>query len=358
MSGEAKQETLYTLHVPDGYTEEERLDIYITRFLANATRSKVQKGIKEGRVTVDGEIIHKVSHKVQAGNSIECRLNRPPPLVAAPENIPVDVVYEDDSLLVVNKAAGMVVHPAYGNRTGTLVNALLYHLGGGTLQFEDGLEESSEDIGLSTKFASPKSKEGYDIRPGIVHRLDKDTSGLMVVAKDDVTHTHLAKQFFHRTSRRTYEALIWGNPEEEKGRIENHVGRDPRDRKKMAVVSEEKGKHAITNYTVVESYGRVSRVVFKLETGRTHQIRIHAASIGHPIFGDATYGGDRIRFGSRIGTSKMFFHNLFTTLNRQALHAKTLGFRHPKTGDEMDFDSALPEDMTYVISRLLKANID
>ena len=358
MANEELQETIYTLNVPEGYMEDERVDIYITRFLANATRSKVQKGIKEGRVTIDGEVINKVSHKVLAGNVIVCRINRPPPLVAAPEKIPLEIAYEDDDLLVVNKKPGMVVHPAYGHRSGTLVNALLYHLGGQSLQFEDDLEEASEGIGLSTIYASPRSKEGFDIRPGIVHRLDKDTSGLMVVAKNDITHSHLAKQFFHRTTRRTYEALVWGNLHDEQGRIESYLGRDPRDRKKMAVVDEEKGKLAITNYSVIESLGRISRVMFKLETGRTHQIRIHAASLGNPIFCDATYGGDRIRYGSRIGTTKMFFHNLFTALNRQALHAKTLGFRHPKTGEEMDFASELPEDMTYIIERLVKANID
>lgn len=353
-----QEETLYTLEVPVGYQEDERIDVYITRFLANATRSKVQKGIKEGRVRIDGERIGKVSHKVQAGNVIECRLNRPPPIVAAPEDIPIDVVYEDDSLLVINKKAGMVVHPAYGHRSGTLVNALLHHLGSNALKIEEDDEEVQKDLGLSTKYASPRSKEGIDIRPGIVHRLDKDTSGLIVVAKDDVTHTHLAKQFFHRTTRRTYEALVWGNPEEESGRIENYVGRDSRDRKKMAIVEEGNGKLAITNYKVEESYGRIARVTFKLETGRTHQIRIHAASMGHPIFCDVTYGGRQIRYGSKIGTTKMFFHNLFTNLGRQALHARTLGFRHPKTNEEMDFNSELPEDISYVISRLVKANID
>lgn len=353
-----REETLYTLQVPVGYHEDERVDIYITRFLANATRSKVQKGIKEGRVKIDGELVSKVSHKVQAGNVIECTLNRPPPIVAAPEDIPIDVVYEDDSLLVVNKKAGMVVHPAYGHRSGTLVNALLHHLGSHALHIDEDQEESQEEVGLSMKYATPRSSERIDIRPGIVHRLDKDTSGLIVVAKDDVTHTHLARQFFNRTTRRMYEALVWGDPEEQSGRIESYVGRDPRDRKKMAIVAEGKGKLAITNYNVEEYYGRISRVTFKLETGRTHQIRIHAASMGHPIFCDVTYGGRHIRKGSRIGTVKMFFHNLFTTLDRQALHARTLGFKHPKTGEEMDFNSELPEDISHVISRLVKANID
>ena len=358
MSEPEATEMMYTLHVPEGYMEEERLDVYITRFLANATRSKVQKGIKEGRVAVDGEIIKKVSHKVLASNVIECRLNRPPPIVAAPEDIPLNVVYEDEHVIVVNKKAGMVVHPAYGHRSGTLVNALLHYLGSAAMSVGEDEEVSDAEVGLSTKFAAPRAKEGLDVRPGIVHRLDKDTSGLMVVAKDDVTHSNLAKQFFHRTTRRTYDALVWGHPEKKAGRIESFIGRDPRDRKKMAVVPEEKGKLAITNYEVVQDLGRISRLIFKLETGRTHQIRIHAASSRHPIFGDTTYGGDQIVYGTRVGTAKMFFHNLLSSIGRQALHAKTLGFRHPASGEEMDFTSELPEDMTYIINRLLKAQID
>ena len=214
MAEPEQQETYYTLQVPVGYTEEERIDIYITRFLANATRSKVQKGIKEGRVTVDGEIIKRVSHRVVAGTQIVCRLNRPPPIVAAPEDIPLDIVYEDEYLLVVNKKAGMVVHPAYGHRSGTLVNALLHYLGSSSVRFdEEDSEPEEDDIGLSTQYAAPRAKEGIDVRPGIVHRLDKDTSGLLVVARDDATHANLGKQFFHRTTRRSYEALVWGFPE-------------------------------------------------------------------------------------------------------------------------------------------------
>ena len=359
MSEPERQETIYTLNVPDGYMEEERLDIYITRFLANATRSKVQKGIKEGRVTVDGHLVKRVSHRVLAGNEIVCRLNRPPPMVAGPEDIPLDIVYEDQYLIVVNKKAGMVVHPAYGHRSGTLVNALLHYLGSSPIHFDEALSaHEEEDIRLSTQFAAPRAEEGLDIRPGIVHRLDKDTSGLIVVARDDVTHSHLAKQFFHRTTRRSYEALVWGSPDKKSGRIESYVGRDPRDRKKMAIVPEEKGKLAVTNYEMIQDLGRVSHITFKLETGRTHQIRIHAASIRHPIFGDSTYGGGQIVYGTRVGTARVFFQNLLSSLGRQALHAKTLGFQHPATGEELDFTSELPNDMAYVINRLLKANVD
>ena len=354
------QETLYTLRVPAGYYEEQRLDVYITGFMANATRSKVQKGIKEGRVSVNGNIIKRVAHRIQAGDLIVCRINRPPPMEAIPQDIPIDIVYEDEYLLVVNKPAGMVVHPAYGHRDGTLVNALLYHLGSNPLKFDPDapLLSSDEEIGLSTQYAEPRSADGLDLRPGIVHRLDKDTSGLMVVAKDDVTHSHLAKQFFHRTTRRNYEALVWGHPENKQGRIESYLGRDVRDRKKMATVSEEKGKLAITNYTWFASYGRISHMRFSLETGRTHQIRVHAAELRHPIFGDTVYGGDRIRYGMTTGMSKPFFHNLITRIGRQALHAKTLGFQHPRSHKEMDFDSSLPADIEYTIDRLLKANID
>ncbi len=353
-----EEDTLYTLDVPAGYNEDERIDIYLTRFLANATRSKVQRGIKEGRVTINGAVIDKVSHKVQAGDVISCRLSRPPPIVAAPEDIPITIIYEDDHLLVVNKEAGMVVHPAHGNRTGTLVNALMHHLGSVPLHYDPDEGELDDSIALSTRNAAPRAREGYDLRPGIVHRLDKDTSGLLVVAKDDVTHAELARQFFNRTTRRTYEALVWGTPDPDSGRIETYLGRDVRDRRRVAVVTEERGKHAITNYRVIASLGRISRVAFRLETGRTHQIRIHAAHIKHPIFGDTVYGGDTIRYGRRVGTAKAFYTNLIRSIGRQALHATTLGFEHPATGESMDFSSELPDDMEYVIERLQKANVD
>ena len=353
-----KEETIVTFDVPAGYDDAGRLDQYITGFMANVTRAKVQKGIKEGRVTVNGKVILKGSHRVQANDAIECRLDRPPPIQAEPENILIDVVYEDDYLLVVNKPAGMVVHPAYGNRTGTMVNALLYHLGGSALQMDDEELPADDVVGLSMVNATPRSDDGLDVRPGIVHRIDKDTSGLLVVAKDDVTHTHLARQFFNRTTRRTYEALVWGYPEPAEGRIDTFVGRDRRDRKKMAVVGEGSGKQAITNYSTIDAFNGISLLEFKLETGRTHQIRIHAAHMRHPILGDATYGGDRIRYGIQTARRKTFFANIFKLLPRQALHAKTLGFEHPHTGEDVYIESALPEDMQAVIEKLKRARLD
>ena len=353
MNGEPHiEETLYTLDVPAGYVGDERLDQYITGFMANATRTKVQKGIKEGRVTINGSIVQKGSHRVQAGDIIVCRLERPPPVKAAPEAIPLDVTYEDEFLLVVNKPAGMVVHPAYGNRTGTLVNALLYYLGGSEVDFDDGDGPDDDEVGLSMVNARPRSAEGIDVRPGIVHRIDKDTSGLLVIAKDDVTHAHLAGQFARRSTRRTYEALVWGYPDPATGRVETWLGRDPRDRRKMAVVREEKGKHAITNYETLGAWGDISLLTFKLETGRTHQIRIHAEHIGHPILGDSVYGGAHIRYGIKTARRKTFYNNIFKIMPRQGLHARTLGFVHPHSGAELNFESPLPADMVEVIDRL------
>lgn len=347
-----KEETIITLNVPAGYAEDERVDHYITRFLANVTRSKVQKGMKEGRVTINEVVTKKPSTRIQANDVIVCRLNRPPPIEASPEDIPIDIVYEDDYLLVVNKASGMVVHPAYGNRTGTLVNALLHHMGQKTFTFDPETITQPEELGLSTLGANPKADEQIDVRPGIVHRLDKDTSGLLVVAKDNETHARLSKQFANRTTRRKYLAFVWGAFDDQEGRIEANIGRDTRNRKKMAVVPANKGKHAITNYEVIAQYGYVSEVHFRLETGRTHQIRVHAAHLGHPILGDETYGGGVVRYGPQIARRRAFFANIFKTLPRQALHALTLGFKHPHTGEEVDFESDLPSDMASVQQRL------
>ena len=348
-----KEETIITLEVPAGYAEEERVDIYITRFLANASRSKVQKGMKEGRVTINDKVVNRVSTRVQSNDTIVCTLDRPPPIEAAPEDIPLDIVFEDDYLLVVNKPTGMVVHPAYGNRTGTLVNALLYHLGQATYTFDPETITQPDDVGLSTINAGPQSEEQIDVRPGIIHRLDKDTSGLLVVAKDNVTHARISKQFANRTTRRQYVAFVWGVPAEAEGRIEANIGRDTRDRKKMAVVAPGKGKHAITNYELIAHYGYVSKIYFRLETGRTHQIRVHAANLGHPIVGDETYGGRVVKYGPQIARRRAFFANIFKMMPRQALHAITLGFKHPYTNEEVDFTSSLPADMAAVEERLL-----
>ncbi|QXD16101.1 RluA family pseudouridine synthase [Rhodocaloribacter litoris] len=350
-----KIETILTFEVPPGYREGERLDVYLTRSIQNATRAKVQRGIREGRVTVNGRVATKASYTVQAGDVVVCRVLRPPPLVIVPEPIPLDVVYEDDDLLVVNKPAGMVVHPAYGHRTGTLVHALLHHVGGRALAVEDLEDEEETDdeaVGLSLVGAAPAGPGDPALRPGIVHRLDKDTSGLMVVAKHDAAHVHLARQFERRTIRRRYLALVWGHPDPPEGRIETHLGRDPRDRKRMAVVRPGHGKTAITNYRTLEHMAHTALVEFRLETGRTHQIRVHARHLGHPILGDPVYGGRQIRHGPDTGRRRAFFANLFTRMPRQALHAGTLGFTHPRTGAALDFTAPLPGDMQHVLDRL------
>lgn len=349
-----KEDTRVVLEVPEGYREEGRLDVYITRFVQNASRTKVQKSIKKGLVTVNGEVVTKPAHTVQATDTIVCTIERPPPVEARPEPIPLDVVYEDAYLIVVNKPAGMVVHPAYGHRSGTLVNALLYHVGSETIRMEDVDEDDldDEDLGLSTIQAAPPRPGNPSIRPGIVHRLDKDTSGLLVVAKDDVTHAGLAKQFQDRTTRRSYQALVWGVPDPPRGTIEAPIGRDPRDRKRMAVVAEGNGKHAITHYAVREAFSYTSLLQFRLETGRTHQIRVHAQHAGHPVLGDPTYGGQAVRRGPSTRNRRAFYENLFAVMPRQALHAHTLGFTHPRTGEEVDVAAALPEDMQYVLKRV------
>ncbi len=338
------------LLVPPGQAPM-RLDVYITDKTANATRSKVQKAIREGRVEVNDVAASKVSAPVQPGDRIVCRVLRPPPIDIVPEDIPIDVVYEDDALLVVDKPAGMVVHPAYGHRSGTLINALLHHVGAGPVSGDEINDTDDDDLGLATATAGPRYDGDPTVRPGLVHRLDKDTTGLMVVAKTDVAAAHLGKQFADRTIQRRYLALVWGEPGH--GRVEGWLGRSPRDRKKMSVRPDDEGKWAATRYESVEEFGFTSLVRFQLETGRTHQIRVHAASIGHPVFGDVTYGGDRIVYGSAEGSRKAFVSNLFKRLGpRQALHAATLGFVHPTSREPMSFEAPMPEDMDWVVGRL------
>ena len=356
-----KVETLVTLDVPSGQAAT-RIDVYLTDKLPNATRAKVQRAVREGCVDVNGVAVTKVSTPVQPGDHIACRLMKPPPIEIVPEDIPLAVVYEDDTLIVIDKPAGMVVHPAFGHRSGTLVNALLHHVGAGPLRAEDladDAEEADDDeaalgpaLGLSTATAGPRFDGDPTVRPGLVHRLDRDTTGLMVVAKTDVAAAALAQQFAERTTRRLYLALVWGEPDPPDGRIETFLGRSPRDRKRVAVVKEEQGKWAATNYETAEPLGHFALVRFKLETGRTHQIRVHARALGHPVFGDRTYDGDRIHYGPAEGSRKQFVHNLLTALPRQALHAHTLGFTHPTTGEAMDFEAPLPADMAYVLDRI------
>jgi len=297
--------------------------------LPNASRNKIQTGIEVGAVLVN-EKPTKSSYKIRPSDLITISLPEPPREdVVVPEDIPITIVYEDDDILVVNKKAGMVVHPAYNNWTGTLVNALAFHL---------------KDL--------PTHKNG-EIRPGLVHRIDKDTSGLLVIAKTEFAMSHLGKQFFDHSIERTYYALVWGIPDPEDGTIDLFVGRSNKDRKVMAVHPEESeiGKRAITHYKTLKAMRYVSLVQCNLETGRTHQIRIHMKHKGYPLFNDATYGGDRVIKGTTFTKYKQFVDNCFKIIPRQALHAKSLGFIHPRTKKLMQFDSELPEDMMNVIAK-------
>jgi 23S rRNA pseudouridine1911/1915/1917 synthase len=303
---------------------KERLDVYLTHQIQNATRSKVRSAIDAGFVVVNGKKV-KASHAIAPGEVIDITLPHPPRPEAKAEDLPLNIVYEDDQLLIVNKPAGMVTHPAYGNYTGTLVNALLHH-------------------------CNSLSKVNTDIRPGIVHRLDKDTSGLMVVAKNDVAHHLLAKQFSRRTISREYWAIVWGKFQQPKGTIEASLGRSKKDRKKVAVTAE--GKHAVTDYQVIKEFDYLSLIRLKLRTGRTHQIRVHLAHVGHPVFGDPTYGGRSYQWGGLEGKRAQHAQNLLKLIGRQALHAKTIGFVHPSTKESVEFDSELPEDMQEVLKRL------
>jgi 23S rRNA pseudouridine1911/1915/1917 synthase len=309
--------------VPPG-KKKERLDVYITAHVENATRTKVQQAIRTGNVHVNGGEV-RPSYTVMPDDVIQITLPRPPPAEALPENIPLEILFEDDDVIVVNKPAGMVTHPAYGNYTGTLVNALLYH--------------------CRTLPAS-----GDPIRPGIVHRLDKDTSGVMVAAKNDAAHAKLAKQFALRTIRREYQAVVWGRFGESSGLIEAGLGRSKSDRKKMAVV--EGGKAAATEYTVISQFPYLALVRLKLRTGRTHQIRVHLAHINHPVFGDPTYNGRHIIWGSGGADQKAQVQRLLTLMPRQALHAKTIGFVHPVTRRVLFFDTPLPADMEALLNAL------
>lgn len=302
----------------------QRIDVYLTHHIQNATRNKVRSAIDEGFVLVDGKKV-KASHLVGPGEVIDLTFQRPPRMEARPEDIPLEIVYEDDQLLIVNKPAGMVTHPAYGNYTGTLVNALLHH-------------------------CNVLSTVNSELRPGIVHRLDKDTTGLMVVAKNDIAHHFLAKQFSRRTIDREYWAIVWGKFKQRRGTIEANLGRSKRDRKKVAVTAE--GKNAITDYEVLKEFEYMTLVRLKLRTGRTHQIRVHLAHIGHPVFGDPTYSGRTNTWGGLEGKKALQAQNLLKIISRQALHAKTIGFIHPVTKEAVKFDSELPEDMRQVLSRL------
>ena len=306
-----------------------RLDKFLFDHLPNTSRNRVQLAAKAGNVRVNDKP-EKPSYKVKPGDVISLVLPYPQrELELLPENIPLTILYEDEDVLVIDKQAGLVVHPGHGNWSGTLVNALLFHFG-----------------------QLPSAPGQPQPRPGLVHRLDKDTSGVMVVGKTEEALTHLARQFFDRTSDRRYNALVWGDFAEDEGTVEGNIGRSQKDRTVQTVYTDgEQGRTAVTHWKVLERFTYISLVECKLETGRTHQIRVHMQHIGHPLFNDAPYGGDRVRKGTTFSKYKQFVENCFTLLPRQALHARTLAFDHPRTGKRMHFESPLPADMQAVLER-------
>lgn len=305
-----------------------RVDKFLVARMEKSSRNRIQQAAEAGCILVNGKAV-KSNYRVKPLDVVSIVMDRPRyELEIIAENIPLEIVYEDEHLLVVNKPAGLVVHPGHGNYHGTLVNALAYHF---------------------------KDNPDYDVndpRMGLVHRIDKDTSGLLVVAKTPNAKTSLGKQFFDKTTKREYVAVVWGVPSPEIGRIEGHIGRSLKDRLQMAVFPDgDYGKHAVTHYEVLESLGYVSVVKCRLETGRTHQIRVHMKHIGHPLLADARYGGDEILRGTTSAKYRQFVNNCFALCPRQALHARTLGFVHPETGEEMFFSAPVPDDMTAMIDK-------
>ncbi len=305
-----------------------RIDKYLANRLDNASRSRIQAAAEAGSILVNGNPV-RANYKIKPGDDIRIVMDYPRrELKIIPQDIPLDIVFEDDQLIIINKPPGLVVHPGHGNYSGTLVNALAWH------------------------YKSLPLFSGEDPRPGLVHRIDKDTSGLMVIAKTEKAKNKLALQFYEKTSERRYQALVWGSMKEDEGTITGNIGRSLKNRQVFTVFPEsEYGKHAVTHYRVLKRIGYVSLIECRLETGRTHQIRVHLKHINHPLFNDSTYGGDQILRGTTFTKYKQFVHNCFKLLPRQALHAKTLGFAHPSTGKKMQFDTELPEEMRTVIEK-------
>ena len=328
--GDEQGDELYEHHriVVDRGQELLRIDKFLHSRLRNTSRNKVQEAIRALAVEVNGAPV-KPNYRIKPLDTITVTLPEPPREgKVVPEEMALDIRYEDAELLIVNKPAGLVVHPAYGHWQGTLVNGLAHHLAG-----------------------LPTGRNG-EIRPGLVHRIDKDTSGLLVIGKTEFAMTHLSNQFFHHTIQRSYLALVWGTPPGPTGTVRGHIGRSVRDRKVQAVYpGGEQGKPAVTHYEVLESFGPVTLVRCVLETGRTHQIRAHMQHLGHPLFSDATYGGDRIRVGQNTGTYRAFVENAFTLMPRQALHARSLGFVHPTSGEQLFFEAELPADFAAVLEK-------
>lgn len=340
--GSIKQSDLGEYNEEDLYVHQEiqcdknqallRIDKFLFDKLEGVSRTRIQNAVDFGLITVNDKPV-KSNYKIRPNDNIKLVLPRNPDEIETvePENIPLDIVFEDEHILVINKQAGLVVHPGSGNHSGTLVNGILYYLQNSKLPVMKGNQLS---------------------RPGLVHRIDKDTSGLMVLAKTEEAMTHLAKQFFDHSIERSYQALVWGEPKEENGTITGDIGRHPRERMSMAVLPDgEGGKPAITHYEVLEKLYYISHVKCKLETGRTHQIRVHMKHIGNTLFNDSRYGGDRILKGTIFTKYKQFVENCFNILPRQALHASTLGFIHPVTGEKMLFSQPLPEEFQKVLNK-------
>lgn len=328
---EQDQDELFEHHkvIADKGQEVLRVDKFLMDRIPNTTRNKIQSAAKNGNIHVNGKAV-KQNYKIKPDDVVTIVMPYPVRQIELiPQDIPLEIHYEDDTLVVVNKPPNMVVHPGYGNYSGTLVNALVYHF--------DNL---------------PNKPNDYYGRPGLVHRLDKHTTGLMVVAKTEDALSNLAKQFYDRTTERRYHALVWGDVKEDEGRIEGHLGRSLKNRKLMTVFEDgEYGKHAVTNYKVLRRFGYVTLVECKLETGRTHQIRVHMKHIGHPLFNDIEYGGDKILKGTTFTKYRQFVQNCFDLIEGQALHAKTLGFEHPKTKEYLRFDSELPTNFSEILDR-------
>ncbi|MDD5696173.1 MAG: RluA family pseudouridine synthase [Bacteroidales bacterium] len=305
-----------------------RIDKFLATRIENASRNKIQAAAKAGNILVNDRPVRS-NYKIKPGDHLSIVLSFPPrEIEIIPENIPVQIVYEDDDLVVVNKEAGMVVHPAFGNYTGTLVNALTYYF-------------------------DHQHKLGLKATPHLVHRIDKNTSGILIVAKNEIAQSLIARELYYHRIDRKYVALVWGDFKEDKGTITGHVGRNLRDRKTMSVFpSGEHGKHAVTHYRVMERFRYTTLVECTLETGRTHQIRVHMKHIGHPVFNDEAYGGNQILKGTTFTKYKQFIENCFRIMPRHALHARYLGFIHPTTGKLLEFDSELPADMTQVVEKL------
>lgn len=344
--------------IPEGYIEHKytfnitpkqkpiRLDVYLSNLIEKASRNRIQNAIDKGLVTVNG-IVSKSSRKLKPGDYVECTLIKPPPIQLIPQDLNIPLIYEDEHLLIVNKPAGMVSHPGFGNRDGTLINAVLWHLGvRENIEIETEDDEDGENgIDEGVIFASDA------VRPGIVHRLDKDTTGLLVVSKEMDILVKLQKMFAERIVKREYIALVWGKVPDKSGTITGNIDRSERNRKKFEV-TKRGGKPSITDYEVVERFEYMTLLRLKLRTGRTHQIRVHCSHNKFPLFGDQLYGGDTVVYGGHSPQRKKFYEKLLSQIDRQMLHARTLGFVHPANNEFIAFESELPEDMKNIINSL------